>query len=64
VPRRSGRRRFVLLLELTDTGLGIMVALVAAVVIATSVGRRLDGYSISTARLSADRMDPIVRLVR
>ena len=42
-----------LMLELTHVGFGLMVPMTVAVVLATAVGRRLDGYSIYSARLSA-----------
>jgi CIC family chloride channel protein len=43
----------VLVIELTDTGLGLSIPLIAATVIATTVARYLDGYSIYSARLPA-----------
>ena len=43
----------VLVLELTGTGFGIAVPLVAATLVATAVARWLDGYSIYSARLAA-----------
>ena len=42
-----------LVLELTHSGFQIMAPMIAAVVIATAVTRRVDGYSIYSARLSA-----------
>ena len=42
-----------LMLELTHVGFGLMVPMTVAVVLATAVARRLDGYSIYSARLSA-----------
>jgi H+/Cl- antiporter ClcA len=41
----------VILIELTDSGLGLTVPMIAATVIATAVTRYLDGYSIYSARL-------------
>jgi CIC family chloride channel protein len=41
-------------LELTHSGFAIMVPLVIATVIATAVARHVDGYSIYSARLTAD----------
>ncbi len=43
----------VLVLELTHSGFGIMVPMVAATMIATLVVRWIDGYSIYSARLPA-----------
>jgi chloride channel protein, CIC family len=43
----------VLMLELTSGGFGIVVPMVAATVTATVVARKVDGYSIYTARLRA-----------
>lgn len=43
----------VLVLELTHTGFALMVPLVVATVLATAVARRVDGYSIYSARLPA-----------
>ncbi len=43
----------VLVIELTDTGLGLSIPMIAATVIATAVARYLDGYSIYSARLPA-----------
>jgi H+/Cl- antiporter ClcA len=45
--------RLVLMLELTSGGFGIMIPMVAATVTATMVARKVDGYSIYTARLRA-----------
>jgi H+/Cl- antiporter ClcA len=45
----------VLILELTHTGFSLMVPMVAATSLATLVSRTIDGYSIYTARLPADR---------
>jgi len=45
----------VLVLELTHNGFELMVPLIAATTIATVVARALDGYSIYTARLPAER---------
>ena len=42
----------VLVLELTHVGFGLMVPMTVAVVLATAVARRVDGYSIYSARLS------------
>ena len=42
-----------LMLELTSGGFGIMIPMVAATVTATMVARKVDGYSIYTARLRA-----------
>jgi chloride channel protein, CIC family len=43
----------VLILELTHSGFSIMIPMMAATGVATLVARRLDGYSIYSARLSA-----------
>jgi H+/Cl- antiporter ClcA len=43
-----------LMLELTHVGFGLMVPMTLAVVLATAVARRMDGYSIYSARLSTD----------
>ena len=43
----------VIVLELTDSGLGLTVPMIAATVIATAITRYLDGYSIYSARLPA-----------
>ena len=40
-----------LMIELTHVGFGLMVPMAVAVVLATAVARRLDGYSIYSARL-------------
>ena len=42
-----------LMLELTHVGFGLIVPMVVAVVLAMAVARRMDGYSIYSARLSA-----------
>jgi H+/Cl- antiporter ClcA len=42
----------VLVLELTHSGFGLMVPMLAATVTATAVARLIDGYSIYSARLS------------
>jgi len=42
-----------LVLELTHSGFGVMVPMMAATVTATAVARHIDGYSIYSARLSA-----------
>jgi CIC family chloride channel protein len=42
-----------LILELTHVGFQIVVPMMAATVTATAVARRIDGYSIYSARLSA-----------
>jgi H+/Cl- antiporter ClcA len=42
-----------LMLELTPVGFGLMAPMVVAVVVATAVARRMDRYSIYSARLSA-----------
>jgi CIC family chloride channel protein len=47
----------VLMLELTSGGFGIMIPVIAATVTATVVARKVDGYSIYSARLRA-RPDP------
>jgi len=44
----------VLMLELTHTGFGVAVPMVAATVVATLVARYIDGYSIYSARLPAE----------
>ncbi len=41
----------VIVIELTDSGLGLTAPMIAATVIATAVTRYLDGYSIYSARL-------------
>jgi H+/Cl- antiporter ClcA len=43
-----------LVLELTDSGLQIIVPLIIATIIATAVARHVDGYSIYSARLRAE----------
>lgn len=43
----------VMMLELTDTGIRLAVPMILATLLATLVGRILDGYSIYTARLAA-----------
>ena len=47
-----------LVLELTHTGFGLMVPMVAATVLATLVVRTIDGYSIYSARLPAHDAPP------
>lgn len=42
-----------LTLELTHSGFGLMVPMIVATVLATAVTRRIDGYSIYSARLAA-----------
>lgn len=46
-----------LVIELTHTGFGIMVPIIAAVFLATAIARRIDGYSIYSARLPAAAPD-------
>lgn len=41
----------VLVVELTHTGLNLMIPMIAATMIATLIGRQVDGYSIYSARL-------------
>jgi H+/Cl- antiporter ClcA len=41
----------VLVLELTHEGFSIMIPMMAATVVATLIGRQIDGYSIYSARL-------------
>jgi len=41
----------VLVVELTHTGLHLMIPMIAATTIATLIGRQIDGYSIYSARL-------------
>ena len=41
----------VLVVELTHTGLHLMIPMIAATAIATLIGRQVDGYSIYSARL-------------
>jgi chloride channel protein, CIC family len=43
----------VLVLELTDSGLQLMVPMIVATAIATAITRWIDGYSIYSARLTA-----------
>lgn len=43
----------VLVLELTHSGFGLAVPMIAATVLATLVARKLDGYSIYSARLAS-----------
>jgi CIC family chloride channel protein len=43
----------VLVLELTHSGFGLMVPVIAATFLATAVARHVDGYSIYSARLPA-----------
>jgi CIC family chloride channel protein len=45
----------VLVVELTQSGLDIMVPIMAATFLATELARRVDGYSIYTARLPGRR---------
>ncbi len=47
----------VLVLELTHSGFGVIVPMVAATVEATALARYLDGYSIYSARLPAEPPD-------
>lgn len=44
-----------LVLELTHTGFQIMVPIMAATVVATLIARHVDGYSIYSARLAAEK---------
>jgi chloride channel protein, CIC family len=44
-----------LVLELTHTGFQLMIPMIIATVIATEVARRIDGYSIYSARLPATK---------
>ncbi len=44
-----------LVLELTHSGFELMVPMMAATMLATAVARHVDGYSIYSARLAADR---------
>ena len=46
-----------LVLELTHSGFGLMVPMMAATVIATAVAFYVDGYSIYSARLQAYTAD-------
>ncbi len=48
-----------LMLELTHGGFSIMVPMVAATAVATWVTRHIDGYSIYTGRLAAERQEPV-----
>ncbi|MDQ6784120.1 MAG: chloride channel protein [Actinomycetota bacterium] len=48
----------LLVLELTHSGFSIMIPMMAATVIATGVSRHIDGYSIYSARLSANDVLP------
>ncbi|MHB8456893.1 MAG: chloride channel protein, partial [Acidimicrobiales bacterium] len=48
----------VLVLELTHSGFGLIVPMIAATAIATAVSRRIDGYSIYSARLPASEEQP------
>ena len=41
----------VLVVELTHTGLNLMIPMIATTTIATFIGRHIDGYSIYSARL-------------
>ena len=43
----------MLILELTHSGFGLMVPMLAATATATAVARSIDGYSIYSARLTA-----------
>jgi CIC family chloride channel protein len=43
----------VLIVELTHSGFGLMVPVIAATFLATAVARHIDGYSIYSARLPA-----------
>lgn len=59
--RRDDRRRhagptgaLALILEFTHAGFGVMVPMMAATALATIVARHLDGYTIYSARLSAE----------
>ncbi len=45
----------VLVVELTHSGFSLLVPIMAATFLATAVSRRLDGYSIYSARLPASR---------
>lgn len=49
----------VLTIELTQTGFPLMLPMIAATVIATAFARRIDGYSIYSARLPADDWPPV-----
>jgi H+/Cl- antiporter ClcA len=48
----------VLIVELTHSGVQIMIPMIVATVAATVIARQIDGYSIYTARLRA-RPDPV-----
>lgn len=48
----------VLMPELTDSGFQIIPAMIVATIIATIVARRIDGYSIYSARLRAPQVPP------
>jgi chloride channel protein, CIC family len=47
-----------LVLELTHSGFSLLLPMIAATVIATAVARYVDGYSIYSARLPAQRRGP------
>lgn len=47
----------VLVVELTHSGLDLMVPIVAATALATVVARRIDGYSIYSARLPTSNLE-------
>lgn len=44
----------VLMLELTDSGYGLMVPMIVATALATAIARWIDGYSIYSARLAGE----------
>jgi chloride channel protein, CIC family len=48
-----------LVLELTHSGFGLMVPMMAATVTATAIARHIDGYSIYSARLPAAADRPL-----
>jgi CIC family chloride channel protein len=48
-----------LVLELTHSGFAIMIPMIAATATATWVARHVDGYSIYTGRLAAERQEPV-----
>ena len=48
----------VLMLELTQTGFGVALPMIAATASATAVARYLDGYSIYSARLRGQEQAP------
>ncbi len=48
----------VLVIELTHTGFGIIVPIIAATFLSTAIARHLDGYSIYSARLPAETGEP------